>query len=906
MLSSLLRLLSSIVLLAVCLVADAQNRISVKEENFDDMETTAMVNPEKDRNNRDCALVIFHNVEPEGYYFDSGSVFIKAENHVSRENGEKTIFLYISEGAKVITIRHRSDGIVSLRYEFVNGPLQARHTYHVYLGHVEPVNSAARQYLTFEIEPPTASLEVEENPDREPGVFTPWALDASGRASKLLGLGDYRYTVSAPDWHPTAGIVSMRDPNDATVERVRLKSSFGTLTLTGKDLAGATVFVDGRNAGSEGISGYRLAAGEHTVKITRPMYKLFTKTFTVREGEDTRLEISLVPNFTSVELKCADSGADLFVREGGRDRLLGVGSAREPLEAGDYLIVAKRIGHREATRRITVSAGGATSFTIDAPAPIYGSINIVSVPSPAKIDLDGKFSGATPRMLNNVLVGSHRVKVYADGYAPYETTVNVTEGAMAEVKAELKGADNAPDTNPYSSFLPEGYKPGSRWSLSGNKLDNGLQYYIYETDMEPGKVSYYLIRRAGTAVETPQEDGFTHFIEHLAFGPTRRFPSGCVGPLESRGVKFGKGLNAYTALGSTVYSVQGVPTKYAELQDSCLMLLRDWLDGIVIDNSTVEPEKGVIAEEMRLMGNNPDHTNGLNLVKRCFAGSRLANGNVMGSREVIDNVSAATLKDFYRRWYRPDLAAVVVVGDVSPLMDNLIRKHFGSIFKPNTPTPDVDIALPSGAPVNFVVEETPGIDRSILTLNMMLGGCTSATTNNAGVTAWYLNGLVKTALKTVLAPQKIDGVVFTQQLDKGLYDVPAIDSYGVTMHLDGDAKTTVGNVLAALDKLRRDGVTNSQYDEIKSKFIEQVRNPNPAPASHGALANICIDNFAHGIPLTPQRLPLAEQIAPQIPRTVFNTALRDMLSMAFTTCLLNVPEKSKAPTPEALRAAAGR
>ncbi|MDE6467709.1 MAG: PEGA domain-containing protein, partial [Muribaculaceae bacterium] len=475
--SSPLRLIWSILLLVACLAASGQNRISVKEENFDDMETTAMVNPEKDRNNRDCALVIFHNVEPDGYYFDSGSVFIKAENHLSRDNGEKTIFLYISEGAKVITIRHRSDGIVSLRYEFVNGPLQARHTYHVYLGHVEPVNSAARQYLTFEIDPPAASLEVEENPDREPGVFTPWVLDAAGRASKLLGLGDYRYTVSAPDCHPSAGVALMRDPNDATVERVRLKSSFGTLTLAGKDLDGATVFVDGRNAGSAGLSGYRLAPGEHTVKITRPMYKLFTKTFTVSEGEDTRLEISLVPNFTSVELKCADSAADLFVREGGRDRLLGTGSAREPLEQGDYLIVAKRTGHREATRRITVAAGGATSFTVDAPVPMYGSINIVSVPSPAKIELDGKPSGATPRMLNNVLVGSHRVKVYADGYVACETTVNVTEGAMAEVKAELKAADKTPDVD--ISTIGNGYNPPAGSEVRTGKLANGLTYYIY-------------------------------------------------------------------------------------------------------------------------------------------------------------------------------------------------------------------------------------------------------------------------------------------------------------------------------------------------------------------------------------------------------------------------------------------
>ena len=105
-------ILATFLFFLASMVGAAQSRISVKEETFDDMETTAMVNPEKDRNNRDCALVIFHNVEPDGYYFDAGSVFIKAENHISRDNGEKTIFLYISEGAKLINIRHRDDGIM--------------------------------------------------------------------------------------------------------------------------------------------------------------------------------------------------------------------------------------------------------------------------------------------------------------------------------------------------------------------------------------------------------------------------------------------------------------------------------------------------------------------------------------------------------------------------------------------------------------------------------------------------------------------------------------------------------------------------------------------------------------------------------------------------------------------------
>ena len=263
------RYIAFVVLMFASLVATAQSRISVKEETYDDMETTAMVNPEKDRNNRDCALVIFHNVEPDGYYFDAGSVFIKAQNHISRETGEKTIFLYISEGAKVLNLRHRDDGIMSLRYEFANGPLEGRHTYHVFLGKVVPANANAKQYLRFHLTPPTASVEVEE----QPGQFVPWPVDASGNAAKLLPLGDYAYTVKAKQYHSTAGKVTMVDATKACDERVTLKPAFGILEIA--PVADGTVSIDGENIAD--YKNLRLDPGEYTVKISRPKYKLYQR-----------------------------------------------------------------------------------------------------------------------------------------------------------------------------------------------------------------------------------------------------------------------------------------------------------------------------------------------------------------------------------------------------------------------------------------------------------------------------------------------------------------------------------------------------------------------------------------------------------------------------------------------------
>lgn len=429
-------ILATLLLLFVTLAMSAQSRISVKEETFDDMETTAMVNPEKDRNNRDCALVIFHNVEPDGYYFDAGSVYIKAENHTSRDNGEKTIFLYISEGAKLINIRHRNDGILSLRYEFANGPLQARHTYHVFLGTVVPANANAKQYLRFKITPVTASLEVEE----QPGQFVPWAVDpATGMSAKFLPLGDYAYTVKARQYHSAAGKAEMTDGSKPLDEVVNLRPAFGTLEIA--SIGGATVSVDGENIAEYNV--LRLDPGRHSVKISRPRYKLYQTEVKIDEGKTVRLSPKFVENFAPVNLRASAPDVTISLREGLRDRTLGVGSWHGELEAGDYIVVSTAPGHRESLCTISVSVNSeAINFALPAPTPVYGSININSQPIGAAVKIDGKDAGISPTLISDVLIGKHRVELSAPGKAPFIVTVDVPENGSCEVNAEMKDAED--------------------------------------------------------------------------------------------------------------------------------------------------------------------------------------------------------------------------------------------------------------------------------------------------------------------------------------------------------------------------------------------------------------------------------------------------------------------------------
>ena len=467
---------------AATLCATAQNRISVKEELFDDMETTAMVNPEKDRNNRDCALVIFHNVEPDGYYFDAGLIFIKADNRVSRDSGEKTIFLHISEGAKLINILHRDDRIMSLRYEFVNGPLKARHTYHVYLGKVVPANANAKQYLRFTVSPANATLEVEE----QPGMFVPWPVDpATGMAAKALPLGDYTYRVQARQYHPTGGKAEMTDATKPHDEQVSLRPAFGTLQMSHID--GATVLIDGESMAD--YSNVRLDPGVHSIKISRPRYKLYQADFTVEEGKTVRLDPAFESNFGSVRLQASAPGVTISLREVGSDRRLGTGSWQGELEAGDYTVVSSAAGHRESVHNITVPAGGQNiAITLPAPTPVYGSINVNSTPMGASVKLDGKDVGATPTILSNVLIGQHTVEVVVPEKEPFTQIVEITEGDTREIFADiakqpdekLHKVDNFYDL-PDFIVHPLGYN--GEWDFNDkDKTFKSLEKYLKKLD----------------------------------------------------------------------------------------------------------------------------------------------------------------------------------------------------------------------------------------------------------------------------------------------------------------------------------------------------------------------------------------------------------------------------------------
>ena len=222
------------------------------------------------------------------------------------------------------------------------------------------------------------------------------------------------------------------------------------------------------------------------------------------------------------------------------------------------------------------------------------------------------------------------------------------------------------------------------------KLNNGLTYYVQKNSLPKERAMFYLVVNAGAINENEDQNGLAHFCEHMAFNGTKAFPDkGILNYLQSIGVSFGKGLNAGTSSAMTVYTLNDVPTLREGCIDSSLLVLHEWASNVTYSDAEINKERGVIHEEWRTGGGS-----GLRMSKITnpvlYAGSKYANHNVIGEVTVIDSAAPDFLRSYYKKWYRPDLEAVVVVGDIDrEAVRKKIEKLFSDIPKNKNKPEDV-------------------------------------------------------------------------------------------------------------------------------------------------------------------------------------------------------------------------
>lgn len=403
-------------------------------------------------------------------------------------------------------------------------------------------------------------------------------------------------------------------------------------------------------------------------------------------------------------------------------------------------------------------------------------------------------------------------------------------------------------------------------SIRQGKLKNGFTYYIRHNAKEAGLADFYIAQRVGSILEEPRQRGLAHFLEHMAFNGTKHFPGkgkqlGIVPWCETIGVKFGTNLNAYTSVDQTVYHIGSAPIKREGIIDSCLLVLNDWSQFINLEPKEIDKERGVIHEEWR------NRRTGMamqrmmeNVMPKIYKGSKYEDCLPIGNMDIVDNFPYQDLRDYYQKWYRPDLQAIVVVGDFDvDMMERKIQKLFGKIKAHKNPAERIYYPVNDNDKMIVAIEKDK--EQPIILGHLYMKSETTPDSEKNSVKYQredYINGLITYMLNGRLLEKKqvANPPFMSATVKNGAFFVSRTkDAFSLSISCKQD--NVLGGVSVAVgevERARQHGFTQSELERAKKLYLNaaerQLKMEKDYKNSH--YVSQCVNNFLEGEPiLTP-------------------------------------------------------
>jgi len=435
------------------------------------------------------------------------------------------------------------------------------------------------------------------------------------------------------------------------------------------------------------------------------------------------------------------------------------------------------------------------------------------------------------------------------------------------------------------------------------KLDNGLVYYIRKNSKPEKRVELRLAVNAGSILENDDQQGLAHFTEHMCFNGTKTFPKNeLISFLQKTGVKFGADINAYTSFDETVYMLQ-LPTDEPGLVDKGFQVLEDWAHNVTFDSKEIDKERGVIVEEWRLGLGAQDR-----MMKKflpvILKGSQYAERVPIGKVEILENFKYETLRNFYKEWYRPDLQAVVIVGDIDPdSAEQQIIEHFSGLKNPKEPRERVTYTIPGNKEPLLAITTDPEAMQNVVLM------------------FWKHPVLeIKTLgdLKT-----KITGELFTGMLNQRFSELSQKPScpyvyagagYGGFLARTNDAyilsampkenqiDQTVAVILAENQRVKQFGFTSTEYERQKEEMLSQYEKQAKEfdKTESAQLAGEYVSNFLtkDPIPGIQKEFIFVKKLLPEITLEEVNDIAKQWITEENMAMVIMGPEKEglKIPT----------
>lgn len=355
------------------------------------------------------------------------------------------------------------------------------------------------------------------------------------------------------------------------------------------------------------------------------------------------------------------------------------------------------------------------------------------------------------------------------------------------------------------------------------KLPNGLTYYIRKNTEPKNRAELYLVNKAGSVLESDDQQGLAHFVEHMAFNGTRDFPKNeLVSYLQKSGVKFGADLNAYTSFDETVYQLP-LPTDSVKAFEKGFDILSNWAGMVSFDSDEIDKERGVILEEARLRGKNAQERMQLQTLPVMLNNSRYAKRLPIGKEDILKNFKYDTLRKFYTDWYRPDLQAVIAVGDFDPVrVEELIKKNFSELKNPAKQRPRTEYDIPAHDQTLVKIVTDKEYPYTMAQIMVKRPGKTIRTTKDLldNIRITLFNSMINSRIGELT--QKADPPFLFGQSNFGsfLADLDAFTSVAVAK--PGELEKAVKAVVAENERARQFGFTTSEFERAKSAVLNNI------------------------------------------------------------------------------------
>lgn len=446
------------------------------------------------------------------------------------------------------------------------------------------------------------------------------------------------------------------------------------------------------------------------------------------------------------------------------------------------------------------------------------------------------------------------------------------------------------------------------------QLDNGLTYYIRHNKLPENRAEFYIAQKVGSILEEPQQRGLAHFLEHMAFNGTKNFPGddkrlGVIPWCETVGIKFGTNLNAYTSIDETVYNISNAPIDRTGVLDSCLLILHDWSNYILLKDDEIDKERGVIREEWR------SRNSGMlrvytDLLPTIYPGDKYADCMPIGSIDVINNFPYKDIRDYYHKWYRPDLQGIVIVGDIDvDAVEAKLKAVFADVQKPVNPAERTYYPVADNKEPIVAIGTDKEVDDPSIEIYFKQDATPDSEKNNVGYLAsQYMTSMISSMLNARLSELvQSANPPFTRASSyySDFFVAKTKEAFALSASSKADGiETALKTLLQETERARRFGFTESEYARARANYLQSLESAynEREKTKHGSYVREYVQNFLNGepIPGIEAEYAMMNQLAPNIPLQAMNMVMQQLVPDSNQVVIIAGPAKEglKYPTKE--------